>query len=188
MARELLNGLNERQSLFCEHYLANGLNATQAALDAGYSPKTAGSISSRMLQDSKIRAYLDSQRAKVSRKLEITHEKITEKLAEIAFSGMGQVVYQDPNGELKLQEDADLNMLDNISSSHSSSNGPTGNSESRSFSIKRSDRLKALDMLSKHLGYYDGNAKSDKGDRKVKSNRVLDALRILGKKVEKVQE
>lgn len=187
MARELIKGLNERQTLFCEHYLTNGLNATQAALDAGYSPKTVGSISSRLLQDVKIKAFLDSKREKAAKKFDITHEKITEKLAQIAFSGMGQVVYQDPNGNPALREDADFDMLDNISFSKSSSSNQFGGSEAKSFSMKRSDRLKALDMLSKHLGYYDGNVSSDKGDRKLKSNRVLEALRGLRKKVEKVQ-
>ena len=173
MARELFKGLNERQIKFCENYLTNGLNGSKAALDAGYAEKGVDTAASRLLRDVKVKDYLDSKRQKVADKFEITHDKITEKLAEIAFSGLGQVVGQDESGNPRLNEDADFNMLDNVSFSESSSTNQFGGSEAKSFSIKRSDRLKALDMLSKHLGYYDGNVGSDTGDRKVKSNRVL---------------
>jgi phage terminase small subunit len=40
-----------RRRLFIETYLANGHNATQAAISAGYSAKTAGSQGQRLLKD-----------------------------------------------------------------------------------------------------------------------------------------
>jgi len=39
-----------KQRLFCEAYLQNGFNATQAAITAGYSKKTAGSTGPENLE------------------------------------------------------------------------------------------------------------------------------------------
>lgn len=50
--------LQARQELFCLEYIKDG-NATQAAIRAGYSEKTAGSISTRLLQKVNIRARID---------------------------------------------------------------------------------------------------------------------------------
>lgn len=49
--------LNERQRAFCEHYVKT-MNATQAAKDAGYSEKTAGSQGQRLLKNVEIRKCL----------------------------------------------------------------------------------------------------------------------------------
>ena len=40
--------MNQRQRAFCEAYLLSG-NATEAAIKAGYSPKSARSIGQRLL-------------------------------------------------------------------------------------------------------------------------------------------
>lgn len=49
--------LNERQKKFCEHYAAC-LNATKAAVKAGYSEKTARSIGQRLLTIVDIQNYI----------------------------------------------------------------------------------------------------------------------------------
>lgn len=49
--------LNEKQKLFCNEYLID-LNATQAAIRAGYSEKSARQIAQRMLTKDDIREYL----------------------------------------------------------------------------------------------------------------------------------
>lgn len=51
--------LNDQQIAFCEYYVAE-LNATQAAIDAGYSPKTARQQGSRLLTNVNIIAYTDA--------------------------------------------------------------------------------------------------------------------------------
>ena len=49
--------MNQRQRAFCEAYLLSG-NATEAAIKAGYSPKSARSIGQRLLTYVDIREYL----------------------------------------------------------------------------------------------------------------------------------
>lgn len=51
--------LNKRQERFCEEYLID-LNATQAALRAGYSAKTAYSSGQRLLKDVEISNYINT--------------------------------------------------------------------------------------------------------------------------------
>ena len=49
--------LTPKQKRFCEEYLID-LNATQGALRAGYSPKTAYSIGQRMLKNVEVQNYI----------------------------------------------------------------------------------------------------------------------------------
>ena len=50
--------LTSKRKAFCDAYLANGMNATQAALEAGYSPRTAKSQGSRLLTFVDVQEYI----------------------------------------------------------------------------------------------------------------------------------
>lgn len=50
--------LTDRQKLFCEYFAANP-HGTAAAIQAGYSKKTAAQLASRLLKNRKIREYLN---------------------------------------------------------------------------------------------------------------------------------
>ena len=52
--------MTEKQKLFCEEYLID-LNATQAALRAGYSEKTAYSIGNENLKKPEIQEYIQKR-------------------------------------------------------------------------------------------------------------------------------
>lgn len=56
--------MTPRQQKFCDEYLING-NATEAAIRAGYSPKTAYSIGNENLNKPDLRAYIDEQLEKI---------------------------------------------------------------------------------------------------------------------------
>ena len=61
--------LNEKQKCFCEEYLID-LNATQAAIRAGYNPKTADQQASRLLTNVKVKEYLsDLMKRKQNRRI-----------------------------------------------------------------------------------------------------------------------
>lgn len=49
--------LTDKQKRFCDEYLID-LNATQAAIRAGYSPKTAEQTASRLLRNVKVQEYI----------------------------------------------------------------------------------------------------------------------------------
>jgi phage terminase small subunit len=90
--------LNDRQKLFCHEYLVDR-NATQAAIRAGYSQKTAGSQAHDLLKKPEIREFIDGRLNKIAAKAEISVERITEELARILLADPIEA-YND-NGTLR---------------------------------------------------------------------------------------
>lgn len=76
--------LNARQKKFVLEYLKD-LNATQAAIRAGYSVKTAHSQGPRLLEHVDISAALAAKQAKTMAKLDISAERILLERARLAF-------------------------------------------------------------------------------------------------------
>ena len=83
MGKVLDDNLTDKQAVFVTEYLRNGFNATQAAITAGFKPKTARQKGSQLLTkvnvQEVIKARLDTEG--------ITADKIKVALAEIAFGG-----------------------------------------------------------------------------------------------------
>lgn len=75
--------LTNRQKRFIDEYLVD-LNATQAAIRAGYSAKTASAIGAENLRKPQIAAMVAAKQAKRSERLEITVDGITQRLVGIA--------------------------------------------------------------------------------------------------------
>lgn len=79
--------LTNKQRLFVEAYLANGMNATQAALEAGYSPKTAYSQGQRLLKNveavAEIQRRLDQKVMSANESLELMSEMARISLDDI---------------------------------------------------------------------------------------------------------
>lgn len=71
--------LNARQRRFVDEYLID-LNATQAAIRAGYSEKTARQIGDRLLSNVDIRAAVDAQLEKSTTKRPLTRRKYLNTL------------------------------------------------------------------------------------------------------------
>jgi phage terminase small subunit len=80
MAKEL----TRKQELFVAEYLTD-LNATRAAIAAGYSKKTACEQGARLLANVKIAQQIAAKHGKRLGKLEISAEKVLQELAKLAF-------------------------------------------------------------------------------------------------------
>lgn len=76
--------LTPKQSAFIAEYLMDK-NATQAAIRAGYSMKTADAIGKENLRKPPIRAAIEAGLAKQANTLEITAERILKERARLAF-------------------------------------------------------------------------------------------------------
>lgn len=183
-----LDGLNARQIQFCEQYIMNGGNGTRAVLDAGYkmTENAAGVHAAKLLKNAKITAYiqghLDKQKQRTTELHKFDLNKATDLLVKIAFDGMEELVQVSEGGHLEIKPDANLGLLDGVSYSRSESHGKDGYSKAKSFSFKRSDRLKALDMLIKLSGGYDESKDGAGGEsKKLAPGRVLAALAKLTK-------
>lgn len=74
--------LNPRQARFVDEFLVD-LNATQAAIRAGYSEKTAESQGSRLLSNAKIADAIQARQAAISQDTKIDTAWVVEHLVEV---------------------------------------------------------------------------------------------------------
>lgn len=74
-----------KRKAFVEFYFANGENATQAAISAGFSAKTAGVTGAKMLKDPRVLAEITRRRSELCANLEISTERILKERARLAF-------------------------------------------------------------------------------------------------------
>ena len=138
----------DKQKRFVDEYLID-LNATQAAIRAGYSPKTANEQGSQLLAKLSIQTEISKKMAERSRRTGVNQDRVVLELAKIAFVKMTDVV--GPNGEIR--EDAsgdDLSCIEAVR--YKRSDTDTGSSVERE--VKLSSKLKALELLGKHLGMW----------------------------------
>jgi phage terminase small subunit len=83
--------LTAKQQRFVDEYLID-LNATQAAIRAGYSKKTADQQASRLLTNVKVGEYLAKRRNDLQGRVEISQDMVLRELAKIGFSDIRKVV------------------------------------------------------------------------------------------------
>jgi phage terminase small subunit len=147
--------LNDKQIRFCEEYIID-LNATQAAIRAKYSKRTAEAQGSRLLRNVKVQEYLQKKKEKIAAKLEISQERTMLEIARVAFQDVRK--FYDAEGRLipihELSDDAaaaiagfEVDELFEFEDGHKNKIGLLKK-------IKRYDKTKALEMLAKHFKIY----------------------------------
>jgi len=157
-------GLTEKQKMFVLEYLVD-LNATAAALRAGYSDKTAGKIAHQLLEKTRIQEAIQEAMKKRERRTEITSDKVLHQLAKIAFGDIKDfVTFEERRTEYTTDEDSEGNTV-KIQKEYSAvrirpSDEVDGTllaevAETKDgLKIKRHDSLKALELIGKHLGMF----------------------------------
>ena len=89
--------MTPKQEMFVKEYLVD-LNATQAAIRAGYSEKTAGQIGEQNLKKLEIASEIQKEMDKRSQKTEITSEMVIKEIAKLAFGDIRKLF--DADGRL----------------------------------------------------------------------------------------
>ncbi|MEC4569335.1 terminase small subunit [Paenibacillus sp. CMAA1739] len=84
--------LSRMQKLFVKEYLVD-LNATQAAIRAGYSAKTAEQQASRLLTNVKVQAEIDEAISKRSKRTEITADMVLQRWWDIATADPNDIIH-----------------------------------------------------------------------------------------------
>lgn len=150
--------LTPKETKFVKEYLID-LNATAAAIRAGYSEKTASQIGYQKLQKNSVQEAITVAQKELSVKSGITPEKVIEGFRQIAEADIADCY--DENGNLKNIHDipkatrmalAGLDVFEEFE-------GRGENREQIGFTkkIKLWDKLKALDSLAKHFGLYNAD-------------------------------
>ena len=83
--------LTEKQKRFCDEYLID-LNATQAAIRAGYSVKNADKIGSELLGKTRVSETISRKIAERSKRTGINQDRVIQELARIAFVNPQNVI------------------------------------------------------------------------------------------------
>lgn len=111
--------------IFADEYLVD-LNATKAAIRAGYSEKSARSKASQLLDDPEVQAYIEKRQKRLSDKMNWTHERILQRFSEISDRCMQAEPVLDKEGN------------------------PTGE-----YKFDPNGAIKATENIAKHLGFYE---------------------------------
>ena len=122
--------MTEKQKRFCDEYLIS-LNATQAAIKAGYSNKYAHTNANKLLQITTIRQYLDKRMAEKESQLIASQDEVLKYLTAVL------------RGESKSEEIVVEGIGDGCSEARTMPKGPS-----------EKDRLKAAELLGKRYGIY----------------------------------
>lgn len=156
--------LTDKQKRFVDEYLVD-LNATAAAKRAGYSEKTAYSMGQRLLKKVEIQAAIQKRQAKLRGKLEITQERVLEELAAIAFANGTDFATITHNGLVRLTPTSEL-PDEKRKAIASIKEGQYGTE------VKVHDKVKALELLAKHLGMFD----SKNGGSEAPENNIFEVI------------
>lgn len=140
---------NTKYECFVQEYMVD-LNQTQAAIRAGYSPLSASQTASEIMAKPNVRARVDELLAERSRRTGINQDRVIRELARIAFVNAPDFI--DTN-TATLRDSASVDDTAVIASVR------VKRKEGEDFSeiereIKLADKLKALELLGKHLGMY----------------------------------
>jgi phage terminase small subunit len=146
--------LTEKQKLFCKYYLIN-LNATDAAVKAGYSKKSAKEIGHENLTKPHIKEYIQEQLKKKENELDITVDRVLKEIALIAFLDIKE--FYNDDGTVKKVHEIEEKARRAISSV-TTKEIVIGKGENAQFfnieTIKSGDKLKALELLGRYLSMF----------------------------------
>ena len=153
--------LTDKQRKFCDEYLID-LNATQAAIRAGYTEKYANTNASKLLQNTTISQYIGERQKELSRKTEITQERVIRELALIAFSNTADYAHVV---EKKMKAEVGGILVDILNEDGKPATYRTvepvlteelTEEQKRALAVikKGRDGLRALELLGKHLGMF----------------------------------
>lgn len=129
--------LTDKQKEFVRQYLVD-LNATQAAVRAGYSVKTAYRQGADLLQKTSIREAIEKAQAKRARRVEVTQDYVLSNLVEVVERTMQRAPVLDRKGEQVTDEEGRAVWT---------------------FDAKNANR--ALELLGKHLGIFTDKVKAE---------------------------
>ncbi len=118
--------LTRKQQSFCEEYLVD-FNATQAAVRAGYSPRSAKQQGARLLTNVDLRNHLQELISARSRRTEITADSVLQDIRTVADRCLAIAPIPDPQGHGEGEWKFDPRVA-----------------------------LRALELLGKHLGLFNG--------------------------------
>jgi len=152
-----MGDISPKRQRFVDEYLVD-LNATQAAIRAGYSPKTAKQQGSQLL--SILDEEIEAAKAERRQRTEFDQDKVLRELAKLGFSDMRELAVWGPSGlrwrsseEISNEAAACVQEVSFTIERRYDKNGDVV--ETANMKIKTHDKKSALKMIGDHLGIFD---------------------------------
>ena len=138
--------LTPKQRRFVAEYLVD-LNATQAAIRAGYSPKSAARIAVELLNKTHVQAEIRKAMADREERTGVTQDWVVQELYKIAHADRCGIAKVVGGVRVVLTDTDDLD---------AEQRAALVGVEETKFGIKVTtcDKLKALELLGRHLGMF----------------------------------
>lgn len=159
--------LTAKQQRFVEEYLVD-LNATQAAIRAGYSADTARQTASENLSKPDIASAIEEAQARRSMRTNITQDQVVRELARIGFADIRKVVTWRNGAPTFNEDDAEdsgdvrisianfvsLTPSDEIDDETGAAIAEVSQTKDGALKVKMHDKKGALVDLGRHLGMF----------------------------------
>ncbi len=191
--------LTAKQQRFCDEYLID-LNATQAAIRAGYSEKTAMEQGYQLLQKTSVAEYIAERKADRMERTEITQDMVLKELANIAFSNAADyanviekqamvevegnmIPVLDENGDPVMYRTVEPTLTESLTEEQKRAlavikKGRDG------FEVKPYDKVRALELLGKHLGMWTENVVVESKGQSPYDELSVEELKVLAEMCE----
>ena len=141
--------LNRKQQSFVNEYLIDK-NATQAAIRAGYSERTAKNIAHNLLTKMDIQEAIETALQEQSKRTEITADRVLNELAKIGFADMATYTEWSNSGVTLISSDD----LPEDASAAVAEVSETTTKDGGTVRFKLHDKLAALEKIGKHLNMF----------------------------------
>lgn len=171
--------LNPRQQRFCEEYLID-LNATQAAIRAGYAAHSISKHTGQIVSCSGVQTEIARLKAERSERILVTADNVVIELARLAFSNIEDFLSIDKDGEVYLKNFDGIDREKLAAVESVKINTSVNKDDSRTYTttqFKLCSKLNALEQLGKHLGIY-------QKDNIQKNLTIIDIMALIGVKSE----
>ncbi len=142
-----------KQAKFIDEYLIS-LNATKAAIAAGYAEKAARTIGSENLSKPNISAEIARRQKADSKRMDIAKDRVLQELARVAFCDIRDIIrWVTVTDKETGQERQIVGLIDSDDISDDAAASIAELRQTRDgIVLKMRDKLPALDKLARHLG------------------------------------
>lgn len=153
-----MRAVSERYLKLVNEYFDNGFNKRAAMRACGFSEKSIEGYQHRLFNHPDVLAEIDRRRQSMTRRTDITQDRILQEYAKIAFANFGDLLEIQEDGSAVLDlagmTDEQRAALSEFQVDEYKDGKGEDAREVKKYKVKFHDKKAALDALAKHLGMF----------------------------------
>jgi len=142
--------MNGKQEAFCEEYFVD-FNQQEAAIRAGYSPASARVMAIQLMKNPFVIEKINGLRKDYAQRIGVTAEWMMLRLKEIADSNVLEFIEENTVTDLSKVPKEKGRIIKKVTFNSTEFQGVT----TTNIQLELHNKLAALEMLAKHLGFYE---------------------------------